>query len=146
MSTIYAIIFFGVIMAFILGCQQPVAQLIPGPDGERGLPGTNGTSGLSITGPQGPIGLSGTSGVSIVGPMGPAGTPGTIVTMVQFCPGTTVYPTSFPEYGFIINGHLYAVYSANDGFLAEIVPGLYESNAIGNSCTFTVHSGGSISH
>lgn len=61
------------------------------------------------------------------------------ITPVQFCPNVTpTYPTTFPEVGFCIQGNLYAVYSANDGFLSLIPPGTYVSNAIGSACTFTV--------
>lgn len=72
------------------------------------------------------------------GPQGIPGAYGTTVTPVQFCPGTTTYPTTFNEVGFCIGGSLYAVYSANDGFLTLIPPGTYSSNAIGSSCSFTV--------
>lgn len=61
------------------------------------------------------------------------------ITPVQFCPNVTpTYPTTFPEVAFCIQGNLYAVYSANDGFLTLIPPGVYSSNAVGSSCTFTV--------
>lgn len=63
---------------------------------------------------------------------------GTVITTVQFCPGTTSYPGEFNEIGFCINNNLYAVYSANNGFLTYIPPGNYSSNAIGSSCSFTV--------
>lgn len=73
------------------------------------------------------------------GATGPAGANGTAITVVQFCAGVTPsYPSTFPETGLCINGNIYAVYSANDGFLTEIVPGAYNSNAIGSSCSFTV--------
>lgn len=78
------------------------------------------------TGPQGPIGLQ--------GPAGPAG-----VSVVQLCTGTTTYPSVFVELAFVIAGRLYAVYSANNGFLFELVPGSYSSNAVGSSCNFTVN-------
>jgi len=81
--------------------------------GHNGLNGTNGTPGIN-------------------------GTNGTVVTSVQFCPGTPSYASTFPETGLCFNGNIYAVYSANDGFLTEIVPGAYTSNAIGSSCNFTV--------
>lgn len=72
---------------------------------------------------------------------GTNGAPGTTISSVQFCPGSiATYPTTFPEIGFCIEGNLYAVYSANDGFLTEIPPGQYLSNAIGSSCNFTVLS------
>lgn len=60
------------------------------------------------------------------------------VSVVVLCPGTTVYPGTFVEVGFCIDGKLYATYSANGGFSTEIPPGTYSSNGIGNSCTFTV--------
>jgi len=70
---------------------------------------------------------------------GQPGAPGTTITPVQFCPNTSPsYPSTFPESAFCIDGSLYAVYSANDGFLTLIPPGTYVSNAVGSSCTFTV--------
>lgn len=59
-------------------------------------------------------------------------------TIVQFCPGITSYPQTFSEIGFCINNQLYAVYSANDGFLTLVPPGTYSSNGINSSCTFNV--------
>lgn len=59
--------------------------------------------------------------------------------VVQFCAGAnTAYPGTFAEVGFCINNNLYAVYSANDGFLTLVPPGTYSSNGINASCTFTV--------
>lgn len=61
------------------------------------------------------------------------------LTPIQLCTGAVPsYPSTFPEYAFCINNNLYAVYSANDGFLTILPPGSYHSNAIGSSCTFTV--------
>lgn len=60
------------------------------------------------------------------------------VSVVVLCPGTTLYPGTFVEVGFCIDGKLYATYSANGGFSTEIPPGTYSSNGIGSSCTFTV--------
>jgi hypothetical protein len=72
---------------------------------------------------------------------------GATFTSIQFCPGVTpTYPTTFPEVGFCINGNLYAVYSANNGFLTVISPGYYDSNAIGSSCSFTVVAGCGVSN
>jgi hypothetical protein len=73
------------------------------------------------------------------GAPGPEGLDGTIMVPIKFCPGTGVYPTVFPEVGFLIEGKLYAVYSANGGYLFEVLPGAYASNAIGNSCSFIVN-------
>lgn len=75
------------------------------------------------------------------GPPGPAGLDGTQITVVQFCPGTTTYPGTFVETGLCINNKIWAVYSANNGFLTEVVPGTYSSNAVGSNCTFTVLPG-----
>jgi len=102
---------------------------------------------VGATGVPGHIGLPGNDGA--VGPSGPPGSPGldaNPVRVVQFCPGVTVYPSAFLEIGFIIGGKLYAVYSANDGFLAQIPPGNYSSNAVGSACNFTVNPDLSISH
>lgn len=90
-------------------------------------------------GDLGGAGLSGAPGQSIVGPQGPAGIDGTIITVVQFCHNVAPsYPSTFPETGLCINGNLYGVYSANDGFLALLPPGAYNSNAIGSNCNFTI--------
>ena len=80
-------------------------------------------------------GKDGTNGID-----GKQGSPGTTITSVQFCPGVPSYPSTFPETGLCINGNIYAVYSANDGFWTLIPPGIYHSNAIGSSCNFTVMS------
>jgi hypothetical protein len=63
---------------------------------------------------------------------------GTVISLVQFCSGTTTYPSTFTEIGFCINNALYAVYSANSGFLTYVPPGTYNSNAINSNCTFIV--------
>ena len=155
------------IILFLIGCTGPAGlQGQPGPSGQdgagcialrmqpnafwpnggvyincgsttaflsNGVDGTNGSQGLQ--GPQGPQGAS-----------GPAGVPGTEITPIQFCAGFTPdYPTTFPEVGFLIAGVVYGVYSANDGFLAPLPPGVYSSNGIGASCTFTINIDGSIS-
>lgn len=84
-------------------------------------------------GPQGPQGATGATGLQ-----GPPGANGTQITVIQFCPGTPSYPSTFPEVGLCINEQIYAVYSANDGFLTLVTPGYYASNAIGSACNFTV--------
>lgn len=67
---------------------------------------------------------------------------GSIMKPVQFCANSIPsYPTTFPEIGFCIDNNLYAVYSANGGFLVLVTPGTYSSNGINSSCTFTVLSG-----
>jgi len=82
-----------------------------------------------------------TGAVGGIGPTGPQGLPGqdlTPISIVQFCPNTTVYPATFTEVGFCISGNLYAVYSDHGGFATYIPPGVYSSNGINSSCTFTV--------
>ena len=92
----------------------------------------NGSNGAQ--GPQGETGAAGPQG-----PQGTSGNPGTTIAIITFCQGVTPqYPGIFPEVGFCINGNIYAVYSANDGFLAEIEPGVYQSDAISSVCTFRV--------
>lgn len=71
---------------------------------------------------------------------------GTLITPVQFCPETPVYPSVFPEVGFVMHGKIYAVYSTNDGFLTLLMPGRYTSNAVGSRCDFTINSDYTISY
>jgi hypothetical protein len=88
----------------------------------NGINGSNGTNGNN--------GNNGTNGTDAT------------VTFIQLCPGITpTYPSTFPEVGVCVNNVLYAVYSANGGFLTEVTPGTYSSNGINASCTFTVLSG-----
>jgi hypothetical protein len=95
----------------LVGCGQ-------GPAGQTGSQGAPGLPGDSVT--------------------GPAGADGTQITPVQFCIGTPVYPSTFPETGLCINNQIYAVYSVNDGFLTLIPPGAYSSDGVNSSCNFTV--------
>jgi hypothetical protein len=101
-----------------------------GAQGLQGVPGMTGPMG-----PQGPIGIPGVNGTN-----------GTVVTPVQFCPGSSVYATTFLEYGLLINGNVYGVYSLNGGFWAYLPPGEYSSNAVGSSCNFTINVDGSITN
>lgn len=110
-------------LVMLVGCGQ-------GPQGERGLQGERGEPGESIVGPTGPTGNDGSDGKD--------GQDATPVTVVQLCPGTTHYPTTFVEVAFCIGGKLYATYSTHGGFSTEIPPGTYSSNGVGSSCTFTV--------
>jgi hypothetical protein len=138
---------------------------IPGPQGIQGLPGPIGSPGPagldgrncsvievspSIAAPNGGAliscpdgseslvlnGINGTNGLN--GEPGEPGAPGTLVTPIQFCEGTSSYPSAFPEVGFCINSELYAVYSTHGGFLTLIPPGEYSSNAVGSKCNFKV--------
>lgn len=105
----------------------------------------NGVNGaIGATGPQGPIGVTGPTGNQ-----GDPGTPGqdaTPVQMVQFCPGTPAYGSNFMEYGIKIGSDIYAVYSANNGFLTRLLPGNYVTTATGLNCNFTVNIDGTVSH
>lgn len=114
--------------------------------------GTVVTIGSSVNiicnGVQGPSGAPGQDS-TVPGPKGDIGSPGinaTPISVVTFCPGVTIYPSAFLEVGLIIGGRLYGVYSKNDGFLAELPPGRYESNAVGSSCDFTINADLSISY
>ncbi len=73
-----------------------------------------------------------------VGKQGPAGQDLVPVTVVKLCPGATTYPSVFVEVGLCINNKLWGVYSANGGFLTELSPGNYSSNAIGSACNLKI--------
>ena len=116
------------IITLLTACAKNGKDGNPGPRGLPGVEGANGTDGA-----QGPPGAQGPQGIP-----GPAGHDGTIITPVKFCSEIASYPSTFPEYGFCINGRIYAVYSANDGFLTIVPDGTYISRAVGSHCTFTV--------
>lgn len=114
---------------------------------------SNGTPGsIGATGPRGAVGANGTQGVQgaagasgAQGSAGTSGADGTSVTPVKLCADSS---SAFPEYGLRIGSALYAVYwGALNGdptpqaFLAQIVPGSYESTN-GSGCTFTVNADG----
>ena len=108
-----------------------------GPEGVQGGRGDVGSPGL--VGPAGPSGTPGSNGHDgLNGNPGAPGTPGTVILPVQFCPGTPIYPNTFPESGLCISGVLYGVYSQNGGFLAELPDGDYYSNAVGSRCSFHI--------
>lgn len=96
---------------------------------------------VGSTGERGEIGLTGNSGTN--------GINATPIVPIQFCPNVTpTYPSQFPEYGLLINGVIYGVYSENGGFLAALPSGRYSSNGAGNhsQCDFTISSNGTISY
>ncbi len=125
--------------AIITCTDSTSAYIANGSQGPAGLDGKDGLDGLQgVQGPTGPMGPIGQPGVS-------APTTGT-VTVVPLCGGITVYPVNFVEVALCINSRLYAVYSEHDGFMAEIVPGVYASNAHGNSCTLIVGTNCQVSH
>lgn len=128
--------------------------------GDKGDPGADGSIGatgpaaaplsISVTSvPPGPYCANGGSIVTVGnvdtiicnGNDGIDGAPGidlTPLTIVQFCPGTTGYPSTFSEIGVCIQGVMYGVYSAQGGFLTQLPPGLYSSVGINSSCQFTI--------
>jgi hypothetical protein len=113
-----------------------------------GCKGKQGDPGETVIGPvgsQGPQGIPGLPG--LVGPQGPAGLNGTdaSIGIVPLCPGVSNYGT-FVEIALNINDDLYAVYSANGGFMTYLAPGAYLSNGIGSACNFTVNTDGTVSH
>lgn len=88
--------------------------------GEAGVDGVNGTNGSN----------------------GLAGANGTIVTPVKFCASDS---STYPEYGLMIDGELFAVNwgptpaspHQSQAFLTKLVAGSYMSTG-GNNCLFTV--------
>lgn len=126
-----------VILALIVVFMTIIGLMFSGCRGPRGY---DGQSIQGAKGDQGNVGATGPHGNS-----GPAGLDGTQIVPVKFCAETPHYPTVFPEYGLCLNGQLWAVYSANDGFLALIPDGAYYSDGIGSTCNFTV-TGCSIGH
>lgn len=100
--------------------------LMMGCQGPEGVQGVQGQTGKSITGPQGPQ-----------TPIPTVPTPG-LVTVVPLCPDSPSYPGVFVEDALCIDNALYAVYSSNGGFLTQLLPGTYTSNAIGSACNLTV--------
>ena len=122
-----------VILLMVVACRGPRGDHGDlGSTGAQGPTGSNGSNG--VNGSQGPQGIQGPAGID-----GLNGADGTQITVVQFCKDVTPsYPSTFPESGLCINGNLYGVYSANDGFLAYLPPGAYYSNAVGSNCNFTI--------
>lgn len=120
----------------------------------NGLSGTNGSDGSSCSTQALATGalISCTNGTSAyiangaVGPAGASAPPSSSVTIVALCGGATVYPVNFVEVGICLNNKLYGVYSENSGFMTEIVPGAYHSNAHGNSCNLNVGLNCQVSH
>lgn len=105
------------------------------PDGTNSFV-SNGAIGAQ--GSAGSVGATGSTGAS--GTNGSNGTDAPPVTMVQFCSSyTTTYPSSFPEWGFCVQGHLFATYyDGSNAWTAEIVPGTYNSTSTSAPCSFVV--------
>jgi hypothetical protein len=132
------------LLLLVSGCGKTGPQGGPGPQGYTGPPGSScavTTISPSLVAPNGGSLLSCTDGSSSLVLNGTNGENGTSIIAVQFCAGATNYPNEFNEVGFCIDGSIYAVYSANDGFLTEVVPGEYSSQGIGSSCNFSVEPG-----
>lgn len=118
-----------------------------GPSGVQGVAGAPGQNcselaiGASSIAPNGGVQLTCPNQSPLLilnGTNGTNGTNGFTFASVQFCTQVTNYPSTFPEVGFCINGSLYAVYSANGGYLFQVANGAYSSNAIGSACNFSV--------
>jgi hypothetical protein len=100
-----------------------VCNGVNGINGEQGLPGIQGIPGLA--------GADGVDGIN-----------GTEITPVKFC---TDDNSTYPEYGLLIDGELFAVYwgptsvspRSPQAFLTKLVSGHYMSTG-GNNCLFTV--------
>ena len=118
-------------IALILLCGLTACR---GPEGHKGTNGVDGKDG--VNGIDGRNGENGATGP--VGTTGPAGADGHIAVVIPLCAGTPTYASVFVEVALCINQELYAVYSANGGFLTKILPGTYSSNAIGSRCDFKV--------
>lgn len=136
-------------VAGVVGSQGSAGQT--GATGAAGSAGSNGASGSNCTVTQNDDGATisctdGTSATITDGANGHDGAAGTKITPEQFCTQGFVptYPSSFPEYGLLIDGVVYGVYSANGGFLAALPPGQYSSNGINASCTFTINANGTV--
>lgn len=140
----------------MLACAGPTGPV--GATGAQGVPGAAVLGGSSCSAqtiqasdaaPNGGGLVTCTDGSTVLllnGTNGAQGQQGIVpFTPIEFCPGTiAVYPSVFPEYGFLINGSVYGVYSTNGGFLTVLPPGVYNSNAVGSACTFTINSDGTV--
>lgn len=95
-------------------------------------------------GPQGVQGTTGATGsIGIQGVRGIAGVDATPVTPVQFC--TQYTSSTYPEYGFIIQGKLYATYSNGQyAWTSYVPPGTYVSSSVPSPCQFTVNAQGQV--
>lgn len=113
-----------------------IAFVLAGCGTEKFESGSNGQPG--IVGPKGDKGDP--------GDRGPAGADGLPAQVVMLCSGINTYPGVFVEVALCLNNKLYGVYSANGGFLTELPPGNYSSNAIGSACNLTVHANCIVSH
>ncbi len=126
-----------------------------GLNGQAGAKGADGTSCSTLAAIDGSGALiqctDGTSTFISNGKDGLSGTNGTNATpisMIQLCPSITgIYPSSFPEFAFNVNGKLYATYwSGSSAWTAQLYPGSYSSTTNGSNCSFVVNADSTISN
>lgn len=165
MKIVTGLLVFFVLMAapsFLTGCGKNAVVI----QGDKGVAGKDGDNGVgcsiqvlasSIALPNGGASIVCANGATVIsngsqgapgvnGAPGTPGTPGTQITPIKLCSQTPSYPSVFVEYAVCINNQLYAVYSANGGFLAFLPPGAYSSNGIGSSCNLNVGLNCSVTH
>jgi hypothetical protein len=107
-------------------CPSGGVKIVSGPSSVEVCNGSDGVSGVNGTDGQ----------------QGLAGANGSIVTPVKFCASDS---STYPEYGLMIDGELFAVYwgttpaspSVPQAFLTKLVAGNYMSTG-GNNCLFSV--------
>jgi hypothetical protein len=152
-------------LAFTLGnvCNgEQGPQGVAGAAGAQGLNGVDGEDGVQgipgIQGPAGPQGAQGLQGIQgdrgeqgeqgLIGATGPQGQPGVMglpgnnasFKTVKLCPGDNA---TFPEYGFVVDGYIYAVYYGQvqgtlSAFLARLNAGSYITTNDNTPCSFSV--------
>jgi len=155
-----ALVMLGV-MILTTGCGPSFA--VPGPQGLPGSAGPKGTDGSTptISTQPAPASTCLNGGTEILvnnvqtavvcngsnGSNGLNGSNGSdaSIKIVQFCKGTTKYPSEFNEVGFLIDGKIYGVYSINNGALVYLPPGAYSSNVLNSSCSFVINADNTIS-
>lgn len=100
-----------------------------------------GSVAVVCNGALGPQGVQGTAGAS--GAQGSAGIDATPIVPIQFC--TQYTSSTYPEYGFIIGGKLYATYSNGQyAWTSYVPPGTYVSSSVPSPCHFTVNAQGQV--
>lgn len=125
-------------------------------DGRNGDPGPAGPKGDSCTvtpalDNSGAL-ISCGNGSSVFvknganGSNGSNGTNAVPVEFIKFCPASVPSYGNFPEYGIKVETKIYAVYSANNGFLTLLSPGTYVTASTGLNCNFTVTTTGTVTN
>lgn len=128
-------------------CMRGVAgpQGNPGVAGATGATGNSGTSCTVAEADDNSGALITCGNTSAFIKNGTNGIDATPVTPVKFCSGATASYGSFPEYGLLINGKVYAIYATSRYWLSVLSPGNYQTTTTGLNCSFRVNSDGSIS-